>query len=129
MESEGGRSHDYVQDLVYCFRSLTHNNSSIFLIIDESVVKPYKLLVLSHHCKVRLLEHFQRRLEQTHTQSKLCHSNHITRVLHICTLVCTVNLTLSCSLRASDISTTSDVSNSRSTVPERGLGLGSSPLL
>ena len=42
----------------------THNNSSILFILNKSVVKPDKLLMFSHHSKVGLLKHFQRRLRR-----------------------------------------------------------------
>ena len=67
-----------------------------------------------------------------HIGTRSCYINSCTPVTLVLnfnqcfTLVCTVNLTLSCSLRASDISTCRDVSSSRSTVPERALGLGCS---
>ena len=58
----------------------THDNSSIFLVLDEPVVKPHKLLMLSHHCKVGLLENFQRWLYRK--KFIYTNSNHCTIILH-----------------------------------------------
>lgn len=92
----------------------TYDIATVLLIVHQASVQPNELLVLSDHRKVVLLEFGQRGLKKRIIIISDC-DNGLARP----TLVCTVNLTLSRSLNASEMSTTSEVSD-RSIVSLRG---------
>lgn len=87
----------------------TYNKSSKIFILNKLAMKPYKLFMFSNNRKVSLFKRFQCCL--------LWYNMSLTSYnVDTPTLVWTVNLTLSCSLRASEISITNEVSLLKSTV-------------
>ena len=93
---------------------MAHNDAGKLLVVHEAVVQPHKLIVLPQAGELCLLEGLQSGLRGT----GVVHGHH--KLQTAPTLVCTVNLTFSCSLRASEMSTIREVSVSRSTVSDLG---------
>lgn len=104
---------------VHCIHLInTHNNASIILILHKSVVKPHKFLMLTYGCEISFLESLESGLQIT-KQSPCYLQLHLATTQDCLTLVWTVNLTFSCSLRASEMSTIKLVSVARSTLAVR----------